>query len=276
MNNGNRLAGATGAGADFLMNGMKEDQKSPEQSAVVERTCRILHELGRCGRGGARLVDLTNGTSLTRPAALRILRTLASEGLVEQREDRRYFLGPAIYQMGLAAPSPLGDLEPFRAIIRELAAKVGDTAYLSMRQGDHAYYLLREEGAFPVRTHLVQVGDAKPLTHTYGGLTILSCMRPDEAAVILNRLMPQVDVIARQRRATIERMLKRAREVRYVSGPDLVIRGVAGLGLPVLGRTGAPFLAVTVSAITSRLEDGRLEEVRNLVAEAVTKIQELL
>lgn len=254
----------------------QEQRHAPEQSAVVERTCRLLHEMARYGGRGARLVDLTRSASLTRPAALRILRTLCVERLAMQDESRRYFLGPAFYEMSRAAPSPMGDLSSIRPIVRQLAKEAGDTAYLSIRQGDHCHYLMREEGAFPIRTHLVEVGNIVPLIRTYGGITILSSMDPDEAAGIVDRQMRDAPPEVRQQRPMIEQALTQARQDGHVSGSELVIRDVSGLGVPILTPDGAPFLAITISAITSRLTGEHLPRALHLLKDAARDIETMV
>lgn len=249
----------------------------PERSAMVERSCRLLFVLGRYGQAGARLVDLTREAGLTRPAALRILRTLVDEGVV-RLQDRHYRLGPALFQLGLAAQSPFGEMVPVRRIMRDLAYSVGDTVYLCLRQGDDVFYIAREEGDFPVRTQTVRVGDTKTMAETYGGITLLAALDPAEARHILDRLLPASVESAAVRRRAIETMLRTARQNDgRVSGTDLVLRGLAGAGLPIHSPiTGQPMLAVTVSAISPRLEDDRLEQIWPMLTRAKTAIEAIL
>lgn len=256
---------------------LNADPTPPERSAMVERSCRLLCALGRYGTRGARLVDLTREADLTRPAALRILRTLIDEGFVHQ-DGRLYRLGTTMFQLGLAAQSPLGDMVAPRRIIRDLARALGDTVYLCLRQGDDVLYLLREEGDFPVRTHTVRIGDTKNLTETYGGIALMAALEPAETCTILDRLLPACVESAVLRRRAIELMLKTARQdAGRVSGSDLVLRGLAGAGVPIVSPvTGQPVMALTVSAISPRLDAERLIEIWPLLYHGKTALEALL
>ena len=242
-----------------------------EQSTTVEKACALLRQLGRFGSAGGRLVDITEATGLSRQTALRILGAFLSEGLVTTTPQRRYRIGPSAFVLGLSAPSPLEHLGPLIEVVRTLAQTTGDTAYLSMRQGDQVFYLAREDGAFPIRTHFVNVGDCRNMTETYGGLTILSALTETECDAILKRGNSDPS-----RHAAIRQVLARAARSGVVYGPHVVIDGISGMGMPVRIAGDAPCFAVSLSAIDARMTDARFDELSAALGTAVTAITALL
>jgi DNA-binding IclR family transcriptional regulator len=71
---------------------------------TVDRACGLLRELGRRGAEGARLVDLTEASGLSRPTVHRILRSLVAAEFVRQdARTRRYSVGGGLYALGVAA-----------------------------------------------------------------------------------------------------------------------------------------------------------------------------
>jgi DNA-binding IclR family transcriptional regulator len=242
------------------------------KSQVVERTCRILREVARRGHAGARLLDLTTATELSRPTVHRILQSLIQERFIQQKASRRYHLGTALYEIGLSAPSPVGDLEPFREIIQDLANRCGDTVYLAIRRGDRSFYLLRCEGAFPIRTHVVNAGETLPLVGSHAGHAFLAAMDPAEAEEIIRRAEKTPDLFGAGNAEFLRDEIERIRAQGYGWAKDVTIKGVAGVCVPVPNPNGQPYLAVTISAISSRLEQSRLADLIRMLLQTAQSV----
>ena len=77
-------------------------------SQVVQRVALLMRLVAAGQRSGLRLADLHRAASLERPTVHRLLQALVGERLLRQDgASRRYFLGPAMYEMGLAASPQL-------------------------------------------------------------------------------------------------------------------------------------------------------------------------
>lgn len=246
------------------------------KSQVVERTCRILREVAKRGHSGARLLDLTNATGLSRPTVHRILQSLIAERFVQQKSSKRYHLGSALYEIGLSAPSPLGDLEPFRQIMQDLANRCGDTVYLAIRRGDQSFYLLRCEGAFPIRTHVVNAGQTLPLVGSHAGHAFLASMEPVEAEDVISRAEKTPDLFGAGNAEFLRDEIERIRSQGYGWAKDVTIKGVAGICAAVPNAYGQPYLAVTISAISSRLEKDRVDALSRMLIETAQAISDQL
>ena len=67
----------------------------------------------------------------------------------------------------------------------DAAARSGDTSFLSVRRDAFAVCLHREEGAYPIRTHALEVGDRHPLGVGGGSLAILATLSDAEIERVL-------------------------------------------------------------------------------------------
>ncbi|MBT9386018.1 IclR family transcriptional regulator [Pseudooceanicola sp. CBS1P-1] len=252
---------------------MEKDDKGGK-SQVVERTCAILREVARHGPRGARLIDVTTGTGLSRPSAHRILGTLVSEQFVRRTRDRRYQLAPLMHELGLSAPSPVGNPEALRPLLQKLADDCGDTAYLALRQGDYGHYLLRCEGPYPIRTHVVGASQSRPLVSTHCGRSLLAAMPEEEAEDIIARASDDPALFLNATPDGLRDEIAFLRQRGFGWAQDVTFVGITGLTVPVPNPLGLSLLAISVSAISQRLSYARAMELLPLLqrtAEAVAQ-----
>lgn len=245
---------------------MKPDPPtSPERPQVVERVASILRAISAQGAAGARLKDIAVDTGIARPTVHRLLSELAAVAYVAQGADKRYWLGTALFSLGLSAPHPIRDLDAIRVLAQELADHCGDVVYVALRKFDGVHYLLRAEGSYPIRTHLVAVNDSKPFTASYSGLALLAQLDENERHSLVNKLV--LDAPANwveERRHQLERQIRdKIEEVRtlgYCAGKNIVMPGIAGMAAPIPSTTRTPYMSLSISAIEERLHAERVRE----------------
>lgn len=259
-----------------MMTQLTDNEDKSGKSQVVERTCAILREVSRHGPRGARLIDVTTSTGLSRPSAHRILGTLVAEQFVRRTSDRRYQLAPLMYELGLNAPSPVGDTEALRPLIQQLADATGDTAYLAMRQGDYAHYLLRCEGAYPIRTHVVQASQSRPLVSTHCGRSLLAALPEGDAEDIILRAQADTDLFLGSTPNSLRDEVDFARERGFAWAQDVTFVGITGLTVAVPNPVGLPFLAISISSISQRLSYARAMELLPLLQNTAQHVSERL
>lgn len=244
---------------------------------VIGKAALLLRLLAQDGGGGSRLKDVAEAAGIARPSVHRLLSALCEERLVRRTDAGRYALGPALFELGLIAPNPVGQLDAYRPIVRELALRCGDVVYLSMRRGANMQYLLRDEGAYPIRTYTVNVGELRRMATSYSGLAMLACMHPQAAARMIHgtesdpaEAMRLIRQVARHR--------DQLAEFGYVGGPDLVldgVAGIAGLAVPVPNAGDLPYLVLSVSAVVQRLEPARYDDVARSLRAAAQAIADV-
>lgn len=233
-------------------------------SGVLPRAHTILKTIAAAGPAGIRLKDLTERTALARPTVHRMLQDLAEIGLVSQREDKQYALGPELFWLGLAAPSALPWLPAVRSIAADLARRTQDTVYVTMREAGGVRYLVRVEGDYPLQSRVVSVGELKPFTSSYSGLALLAGLSRETQESALQHIIVDPSEKQGPDLDTLEAMMREAlRQVHtqgWCTGPGLVMPGLSGLAAPVPHPMGPPIVAISISAAEFRLTPERAAE----------------
>lgn len=239
------------------------DDDHREGAQSIERAIGLLQLVGRAGSEGARLADLIVQSGLPKPTARRLLLALMRGGLVEQEEEsRRYFVGPEAYVLGTLASTRFGIHALSLDGLARLARESGDCAFLTVPRDSYGVCLHREEGAFPIRTHVLQAGDRHPLGVGGGALAILAALPDEEVERIL-----AVNAEVLERRyptfppAVLRTLVADTRARGYALNPGILVPGSWGLGVPILDARGRPMGALSIAAIESRLGEGRQHEI---------------
>lgn len=250
------------------------DPAAPEPAAhgaqAVARALSLLSLVGRGGGAGLGLADLAAASGLARPTARRLLLALAAARMVEQdRQSRRYHLGPEAYLLARFATERHGLLTHARESMLRLAQDTGDTVLLTVPQDDHTLCLERIEGAFQVRTHALMRGDRKPAGVGAGALAILAALPAPEAEALLSRAAPLIRAMAPGLMQDLPGDLARARALGHALNPGRVVAGSWGLGVAILWPDGRPAGALSLAAIENRMgADRRADLVLRLHREA--------
>lgn len=244
---------------------------------TVDRACMLLNEIARHGPTGARLIDLTQISKLSRPTVHRILQSLSAAQFVHQdTPTRRYRLGVALHGLALAAPSPLDQLTELRPLLEGLAQRTGETAYLMLRQGNEVLCIARAEGTSPIRTLLIEVGAYRPIGAAIAGITMLAALDDEEVEDILERT---ASAMARHRNATpdyVRRHIAIVRRNGFCVSKAVLIEGATGISAAVPNGDARPYLAVSLSAITARVPESRVKPLASDLTRTCAKMGQLL
>ena len=199
---------------------------------AIARAMQVLRGVSRACGDGAGLLALTRDTGLSKPTVHRILAACA-EGMVEQESvSRRYFLGPECHVLGNVASERFGINRLAAPVVARLAHECGDSAFFSIRRDVFAVCVLREDGDYPLKTHVLLPGDRHPLGVGAGSLAILAALPDDEVdaclqanAALIARRYPHYSV------PLIRALVDESRERGYSVNQGLVVPGSWGLGV---------------------------------------------
>lgn len=234
-----------------------------EGAQVIARAGLLLRTVSAGAAGGVTTADAVSRSGLTRPTAHRLLGALAAEGLVDQdAKTGRWFPGPELYLMGSVAATRYDIRDVARDTLRTVAARTGESAFLSARRGDETVCLLGEEGSFPLRSFVLHEGVRFPLGVASAGLVILSFLPEGQAEAYLRRhpdLGPG---------HSPDELRARAAETRaqgYALNPGLVVEGSYGMGAAVFDRRGEPAWALSITGVESRFPPQRRAELGALL-----------
>ena len=237
----------------------------------ISRAARLLRLVTQAGDEGMPVAELARRAELTRPTTHRLLAALRHEGLVDQDENTaRWMPGPELYLMGQVAASRYDVTSIARDIVRSLAVRTEESAFLSVRRGDETVCLLREEGSFPIRSFVLSEGVRFPLGVASAGLAILAYLPPHDVDAYLERRSGLGEEWGGAHGE--QRMRARLRETHergYSLNPGLIVEGSYGIGAAVFTREGHPQWALSLTGVQFRFGPDRLPTLgRTLLAHA--------
>ncbi|WP_254052116.1 IclR family transcriptional regulator [Aeromicrobium sp. A1-2] len=225
---------------------------------VVSRAAALLRAVGALGVDGGTTTELAGLVCLARPTVHRLLTSLAEEGLLDRdRRSGRWLVGPELYLLGVSASGRYDITSKARDIVRHLAAETGESAFLSARRGDETVCLLREDGSFPLRSHVLYEGVRFPLGVASAGLAILAHLPVAELDAYLHRMdlsglwgEDHGEVLLRERVAE-------TRVAGFATNPGLVVEGSWGMAAAVFDADGSPSWALSLTGVETRFRPDR-------------------
>ncbi len=172
--------------------------------------------------------------------------------------------------MGSVAAARYDITHVARDIVRSLAATTEESAFLSARRGDETVCLLREEGAFPIRSFVLSEGVRFPLGVASAGLAILAFLPQDDADAYLSR---HPDLAARWGAShdadALRPRMAETRDRGFAVNPGLIVEGSWGIGAAVFDQSGRPQWALSLTGVEFRFGADRLPMLgRTLLAHA--------
>lgn len=238
------------------MPSLAEDSQSGAQTV---RRAVVLLRLVACGQErGVRLADLVHMSGWSRPTVHRLLKALLQEGVVEQDADtRRYLIGPEIGLLGLARPRRLPLLALAEPYLAELAEQVGDTVFLSVRQGSDSICIGRKTGHHPIQVLSIEVGVRRPLGLGVSSIALLACLPAGESEAIVQGNALRLGVAGEDAGKVLARV-SRARATGVAHAPVGLMPGTSAVAMPILAEGAVALGALTVTAMAERLGAQRL------------------
>ncbi|WP_172215532.1 IclR family transcriptional regulator [Nocardioides sp. zg-DK7169] len=237
---------------------------------VVGRTGTVLRALAAHEPGGATTTAVAQWCGLARPTTHRLLSALAREGLADRDPDSgRWLLGPELFFLGSAAAARYDVTSVAHPFVRRLADATGESAFFSARRGDETICLVREDGSFPIRSHVLSEGVRFPLGVASAGMVVLAHLPDTEIEELLARTDLSAAWGEQHRAEEVRRHVALTRAQGYSVNPGLIVDGSWGLGAAVFDADGRPRWALSITAIEQRLGPDRRRELgRMLLREA--------
>ncbi|MGJ8545967.1 MAG: IclR family transcriptional regulator [Sulfitobacter sp.] len=241
----------------------------------VDRALGLLPLIGRHPMQGLSMGAIVEETGLSRPTARRLLLSLMRAGLIEQDpKSKSYLLGQEAFVLGTLAAQRFGMLDVAAESVGWLAQVSEDTAYLSMRRDTFAVCMMKQEGAFPIRVHALQVGYRHPLGIGAGSLAILAALPDDEMEEVLSQ---NAALLAHDYpRCSVEMLREAALATRargWSMNPGMVLTNSWAVGITVNLPDGSIGGALSLAAIDSRMSAERQGELAAHLQEAKARVE---
>jgi DNA-binding IclR family transcriptional regulator len=229
------------------------------------RALSLLRVISRAHPQGIGIGDLAATAGLDRATAYRLVSSLVAFELVERDAARVYRLGVEAMQLGLAAMRSAPIVERLRPVMQRLARRTEDTVFLVVRSGDFGHCLHCEEGSYPIKTMVLQVGGMRILGIGSAGMTLLSTFDDAQIAALYKRHENEF----RLRGPSLPALKSLARQTLrqgYADTDSLVTDGVSGVGMR-FELSGGSQAAISVASIRDRMKAERKAWIADMISE---------
>lgn len=243
---------------------------------MISRVGAVLSAVSAHEPTGISTTVLAGQTGLARPTAHRLLAALQREGLVERDPfTHRWVLGPELYLLGRTAASRYDLTTVAQPVVRELSRATGESAFFSGRRGDETICLLREDGSFPLRSHVLYEGIRFPLGVASAGLAILAYLPESEIEAFFARA-DLSETYGRQHEASqVRERLRLTRERGWALNEGHLVEGSWGMAAAVFDAQQNPRWALSLTGVEQRFSADRQREYGKLLLEAAHQLSRL-
>lgn len=239
----------------------------------VDRAITVLEILARVGEAG--VTDIAAELGVHKSTAFRLVAALENRGLVEQNSERgKYCLGVGILRLAGATTARLDLVQESRGIVRQLAARTGETVNLAVLSDGAALYVDQVAGSSALQSHN-WVGQRIPLHATSNGKVLLSGLPDAEVQTTAGILRPFTPSTI----TSSKRLLADIAEVRtsgHAVAVDELELGLTAVAAPIRNANGDVRASMSLSGPTFRLNRARLDEVVPLLAAAASQVSQRL
>jgi IclR family transcriptional regulator, acetate operon repressor len=224
--------------------------------------------------GGASVSALARDAGVPRATALRLIRTLESEGLLIRIPGRdRVMLGPELVR--LARQVDMGTVlrEVAGARLGALCDEVAETVTLSIVAHDGHLDLVAQIAG---PQHLVPrswLGQRFPLHASSSGKVLLSTCDEPRLAAVLPRALPALTSHTIRSRKALRAELARVRAQGFATTVDELEEGLSGVSVGIFGAEGALVGTLNVSGLSQRLDQVARERAVKRMRAVAAEIQ---
>lgn len=222
-------------------------------------------------RTSVTVTELSRYLAVAPSTAHRLLATLIEFGFATQgAPNRPYLLGPAVYEMALTRLPP--DLiATARPHMESLLTATRETVNLLVLQGPDAVFVDGLEGSRTVRV-AIRTGDRLPAYSTAGGKALLAHQSADHVRSMLPAELPRLTRNTIRTTDQLINELNAGLTSGYWVNRGESVDGVDAVGAAILHLSRGAIASVTVSAPASRVDDGRVLQLADLVKEAADRV----
>lgn len=252
---------------------MAKDGENTVQS--VERAMLILDKLSEY-KEGAGISKISKEIGLHKTTVYRLLSTLVQCGYAEKTiGNDNYKLGVKILHLAYNVLDRMDVRTISRPYIIRLADLTGEVVHLTILDGDKAMYIDKFESAninIGVKMNS-QIGKAMPLYCTAAGKVLLSRTDDNEIRQLVKDedINKFTDNTVKSCNEFIEEV-KKAKKNGYALDEMEYEDGIKCVAAPIFNKEAKVVAAISISSLTVRMKDDRIEKIIKYILEVASEI----
>lgn len=251
-----------------------QEKKAGALVQSVDRAVTVLEMLAREGEAG--ITEIAGELGVHKSTVSRLVSVLEAHGLVEQLGDRgKYAIGVGMVRLAGAATARMDLSRLGRPFCESLAAELGETVNLAIRDHEVAINISQARGTASVTAHN-WVGQRTPLHATSSGKVLLAYAPPEEQeellAVELERYTARTVTDAAELRADFELIVRDG----YATSYEELELGLNAAAVAVHNDQGGVVAALSASGPSYRFSRKRMREVVGTMLTAAKELSSQL
>lgn len=224
-----------------------------------------------------KMTEISARMGLHKSTVHSLLRTLQLHGYIDQDEETgKYKLGLKMLEKGQLVLKRMDIRTVARKHFEALSARTGQTVHLVIRDGKEGVYIDKVEGE-KAAIRYSRIGRRVPLHSSAVGKVLLAFGKREETEALLRDYAFTAQTPATIRdKETLLRELERVREQGYAVDNQENEPGVRCGATPIRDHTGAVAAAMSISTLTSAVDDELFRRYLLLLQEEGKNISRLL
>lgn len=236
---------------------MDEDDDVAPPVKSIARAAAVLRILAKLRAEGGALTEISRSAGFGKATTHRILAALVDVGFAYQSvETRQYHLGAGLGILSRQANRrDIGSLaEP---ILVHLARETEDTIYVHIQEGLRSVCVGREQGAFPIKTLSLDVGQSRPLGVGSGSIALLAFLPQKEIDSVIETNTRWLAEFPSFGPEAIRKFVRQTQLQGYSFVEGHMTPGINAIGVPVFDSQKRPVAALSITAIADRVRGDR-------------------
>jgi len=220
------------------------------------------------------LAQISRSLGLTTPTTHRLLKALATRGMIVDDGNRHYSLGPAVMRLSLAVMNRANDLIAVGGpTLERLRALTGETVSLHTFLGDERVCIAELVSPEPIRMES-GVGHVHPLFAGAAGKALIAW--DEDRVERLPAHLPRVGPNTIATRADLEICVAEVRERGYATSVNEVVVGASSLAVPIFDSGGVVVAAINIAGPAERWSTDKMENLAPAVLSEAQRLMQLL
>jgi IclR family KDG regulon transcriptional repressor len=224
------------------------------------------------------LTDISKLSGFNLTTTYRIIKALQARGYVKRDPlNSEYTLGLKLFELGESAIRNIDLRKEALPILKGLADRTGESAYLMILDKDEALCLERIDGYHDIKILLVQRGGRAPL-HMGAAPRVLLAHLPEKEIdrIIKEKGLPAKTKYTITNPKSLKEDLRKIREQGFAVSIEDVTKYAVAVGSPIRNWNGEIIAAISISGIITHFQGKQLSEKIRIIKSAAEELSNKL